>query len=131
LKTVNILVPFDRHSSNFKSLYHAFALAERIRAKVIVYFFKDKFWGENSTISLEKACLEMTRSACEEGISVSFHTTHEAPGEELTNIIKKENINLIVIDGTDTDMESVIKGIKPGASIQIIKVKGKKIIHSI
>jgi len=127
----NILVPFNNRSSDLKSLYHAFALSERITAKIFVLLFKNESDIQNQTSPLEEACLEMVHSAREEGMSVSFHITNELPGVELFSIIKIEHIDLIVIGGGDIEMESVIKGIKLGASVQIIKVKGKDNINSI
>ena len=131
MNTENILVPFGRHSSDLKPLYHAFALAERIRAKIFVLFFKSENSGQRQMTPLEKACLEMIHSACEEGLSVSFHIANDEVEVEFFNIIKTEHIDLIVVGAGDTEMESAIKGIKPGVSIQIVKVKGKNNINSI
>jgi len=131
VNTENILVPFGRHSLDLKSLYHAFALAERIRAKVFVLFFKEENLVQEQILPIEKACLEMVHSACEEGMSVSFHIAIGRFEVELLNIIKMEHIDLIVIGAGDIEMESAIKSIKLGVSIQIIKVKGKNNINSI
>ena len=125
MNTENILVPFDRNSSDLKGLYHAFSLAERIRAKVFVLFFTDDISGHSSETPLQKACLEMVHSACEEGKSVSFHLAGTPPETELRSIIKTEHIDLIVIDAGDTRMKSVIRDINAGLSIQILEVKGK------
>ncbi len=131
MNTPNILVPFDRYSFDLNPLYHAFALAERIGAKIFVLFFKDRNETQGETILLEKACLDMVHSACDEGISVSFHIASEVFEVELFNIIKTEHINLIVLGGEDVEMESAIRGITLGRSVQIIKVKGKSKINSI
>jgi len=131
VNTKNILVPFSRHSSDLKSLYHAFALAERIRAKIFVFFFKRENSSQEQITPIEKACLEMVHCACEEGMSVSFHIANDRFEVELLNIIKTEHIDLIVMGAGDTEMESAIKSIKLGLSIQIIKVKGKNNINSI
>ena len=131
MKTKNILVPFGRHSSNLKSLYHAFALTERIRAKVFVLFLKEANLAQQQITPIEKACLEMVHSACEEGMSVSFHIASGRFEVELLNSIKMEHIDLIVIGAGDREMESAIKGFNLGRSIQIIKVKGKNKINSI
>jgi len=131
VNTENILVPFGRHSSDLKSLYHAFALGERIRAKIFVLFFKGEDLNPQQMTPLENACLEMIRSACEEGISVSFHIANDEFEEELLNIIKTEHIDLIVVSAGDIEMESAVKDISPKVSIQIIKVKGKNNINSI
>ena len=131
MNTAKILVPFDSHSSDLKPLYHALALSERIRAKIFVLLFKNENCIQDQTIPLEQACLEMVHSACAEGMSISFHIAGEVSGVELFNIIKTENINLIVIGAADIELESAIKGIKPGASVQIIKVEGKDNTNSI
>ncbi len=125
VNTENILVPFSRYSSDLKSLYHAFALTERIRAKAFVLFFKDANWVREQIMPIEKACLEMVHSACEEGMPVSFHIASGRLEVELLDIIKMEHIDLIVIGAGDIEMESTIKNLNLGVSIQIIKVKGK------
>jgi len=129
VNTKNILVPFGRRNSDLKSLYHAFALAKRIKAKIFVLLFKEENFTPEQITPLEKACLEMARSACEDGISVSFHVADRRFGAELLNIIKIEHIDLVVIGAVDTEMESVIKGLKLGVLIEIIKVKGKNTIN--
>ena len=126
VNTENILVPFGRHSSSLKSLYHAFALAERVKAKIFVLFFKKDSQFQDHPTPIENACLEMIHSACEEEMAVSFHIATGEVEDELLKFIKTEYINLIVVVAGDTEMESTVKGIKPGVSIQIIKVKGKK-----
>jgi len=128
--TENILIPFCEHSSDLKPLYHAFALAERIRAKIFVLFFKNKARASNRVSLLEEACIDMVNRACEGGMSVSFHVTMDDFEEELLNIIKTEHIDLIVTGPGDTEMGSAIRGIKPKLVIQIIEVKGKNNINS-
>jgi len=130
VNTENILVPFGRQNSDLKSLYHAFALAERIKAKIFVLLFKEENFTPEQVTPLEKACFEMAHSACEGGISVSFHIASGRFEIELQNIIKMEHIDLIVIGAGDTEIESVIKGLELSMSIQIIKVKEKN-VHSI
>jgi K+-sensing histidine kinase KdpD len=124
LNTKKILVPFDKHSKDIKSLYHAFALAERIKSKIFVLFFKEK--SSKIVSTLENACLELVHSACEEELSVSFHITRNNLKEEFINFIKSEHIDLIVLGDGDTMIESVIKSFVPKLSAQIIKVKIKK-----
>lgn len=123
--TKNILVPFGKRNSDLKSLYHAFGLAKRIKAKIFVLLFKEENFTPEQITPLEKACLEMARSACEDGIAVSFHIADRRFGVELLNIIKIEHIDLIVIGAVDTEIESAIKGLQLGGSIQVIKVKEK------
>jgi len=125
VKTENILVPFGKHSSSLKSLYHAFALAERVRAKVFVLFLKNEISAQHQAIPLEKACLEMIHRACEKEMPVSFHIAIGETEVELLKFIKTESIDLIVVVAGDTDMESTMKKVKSEISIQIIKVKEK------
>jgi len=132
VNTENILVPFGRHSSSLNSLYHAFALAERVKAKVFVFCSKSNGdFIHNQMTSLENACLEMIHSACEEGMAVSFHIAGSKFEEELIKFIQTEYIDLIVVSSGDTEMESAVKRIKSELSIQVIKVKGKNNINSI
>lgn len=124
----NILIPCGRHSSGLKALYHAFALAERISAKIFVLLFKGESLEHDHGAPLEKACLEMIHSACEEGMSVSFHIAGSQLRTKLLNIIKMERIDLIVIGAGDSEIEAAVKGIQASVSVQIVKVreKGKK-----
>lgn len=126
MNTEKILVPFGRGNSDLKSLYHAFSLAERIKAKVVVLSFKEEKFSQEQITPLENALLEMAQSASEGGIPVLFHIASRRLEAELINIIKSEDIALIVIDGGDTEMASILTSLKLGASVQIIKVKGKK-----
>jgi hypothetical protein len=126
VNTENILVPFDRNSSGLKSLYHAFALAERITAKVVVLIFKDGRDEKNTIMPLEKACKDMVQSACEQGLSVSFHIVYDGFESEFVNIIKKEHIDLIVLNASDMDMKAAIKPVKTAMSLQIIEVREKQ-----
>ncbi len=126
MNTENILVPFDQHSKDLRSLYHAFSLAERIKAKVFVLFFKQ----ENDIVTpFEKACMNMIQSACEEEMSVSFHIANDLFQNEILNIINTEHIDLIVISAGDSNMESSIKAVVPKLSVQVIKVEDKNNIN--
>ena len=126
MNTENILVPFGRHSTSLKSLYHAFALAERVKTKIFVLFFKNDLLTQAQVTPLEKACLEIIHSACEEGMAVSFHIVAGRLETELLKFIKTKYMDLIVVATGDKEMESAIKHIKSELSVQIITVKGKK-----
>lgn len=126
--TENILVPFYRPSSDLKALYHSFALAERIRAKIFVLFFKDAHTFPDQNSPIEEACLKIIRDACEEGIPVSFHLAGGQLKTELSSFVKSEHIGLIVISPGDEYMESILRDMKPEIRAQVIKVQ-KKINH--
>ncbi|MFH1156048.1 MAG: hypothetical protein V1793_19750 [Pseudomonadota bacterium] len=79
---------------------------------------------------MESACLGMIHSACEAGLSVSFHIAGDRCEEELFNIIQTEHIDLVVIGAGDSEMESAIKEILPRVSVKIIKVGEKNTINS-
>lgn len=125
MKTKNILVPFGKDSVDLNALYHSFALAKRIRGKVFILFLKSENPGIQHPHPLEEACLEMLRSAREEGVSVSFHIVHDRFEHELINFIKAEHVDLIVMSTGDTNMETISKVIRSRVSVQIIKVEGK------
>ncbi len=119
----NILVPFCRYSPDLKSLYHSFALAERVNAKIFVLFFKDRKTG--AATAVETACIKIVNSACEEGLAVSYHIAGPDPEEELEGFIKAEHIHMIIIGTGDTRIESVVRQISPTLPVRIIKVEGK------
>jgi hypothetical protein len=127
--TENIVVPLGRQSSDLKALYHAFALAERVSARIIVLFFKKEMPGQNPATPLEEACRQMVRGACEEGLSVSFHIVHEQFEAELLKTINIEHIDLIILSAGDTEMEATLKELKSKACLQLIKVKEKNAIN--
>ncbi|WP_022664743.1 universal stress protein [Desulfospira joergensenii] len=123
MNTENILVPVCRHSSDLKALYHSFALAERVRAKIFVLFFTEAGTAPDQPAPIENACLRIVKNACEEGIPVSFHLAEGQLKTELSNFIAAEHIGLIVISPGDEPMESVLRSMKPKITAQVIKVE--------
>lgn len=123
MATENILVPFCRHSPDLKSLYHSFALAERVNAKIFVLFFKDA--RTDPTTAVETACIKIVNSACEDGLAVSYHIAGPRLERELPGFIQAEHIHVVIIGSGDSRMESVIRQMQPTLSVRVIKVEGK------
>lgn len=118
----NILVPVCRHSPDLNSLYHSFALAERVKAKVFVLFFKEN--ETNPATAVERACSKIVNSACEDGIAVSYHIAGPSL-KKLQVFIRAERIQMVIIGSGDKRIESVFTQIRPAVRVRIIKVKVK------
>ena len=119
----NILVPICRYSPDLNSLYHSFALAERVKAKIFVLFFKER--ETDPATEVEKACSRIVNSACEDGIAVSYHIAGPSLEKKLQGFVRAEHIQVVIIGSGDTKIESVIRQIRPNPGIRIIKVEGK------
>ncbi|WP_321418309.1 hypothetical protein [uncultured Desulfobacter sp.] len=126
MNTENILVLFSTQSPDLKALYHGIALMERIRARLFILLIHNcDAIGLRKPPSLENACMDIVRQAKQEEMPVFFYSGEGDVQFELMNIIKKEHINLILIDADDQNMEDAVKKIKADMPVQIIKVKEK------
>ncbi|WP_320044415.1 hypothetical protein [uncultured Desulfobacter sp.] len=126
MNTENILVLFSTQSPDLKALYHGIALMERIRTRLFILLIHNcDAIGLRKPPSLENACMDIVRQARQEEMPVFFYSGEGDVQFELMNIIKKEHINLILIDADDQNMEDAVKKIKADMPVQIIKVKEK------
>jgi hypothetical protein len=126
VNTENILVLFSIQSPDLKALYHGIALVERIRARLYVLLIHNcDAIGLRKPPSIESACMDIVRQARQEEMPVFFYSSQGEVQAELMNIIKKEHIDLILIDADDQNMEDAVKMIKADMPVRVIKVKEK------
>ncbi|WP_020586597.1 hypothetical protein [Desulfobacter curvatus] len=126
MNTENILVLFSTQSPDLKALYHGIALVERIKARLFVLLIHNcDAIGLRKPPSLENACMDIVRQARQEKMPVFFYSGEGGVQSELMKIIKKEHIDLILIDADDQNMEDAVKKIKADMPVKVIKVKEK------
>jgi len=126
VNTENILVLFSTQSPDLKALYHGIALVERIKARLFILLIHNcDTIGLRKPPSIESACMDIVRQARQEEMPVFFYSGEGDVKTELIEIIKKEHIDLILIDADDQNMEDAVKKIKADMPVKVIKVKEK------
>jgi hypothetical protein len=124
-----VLVPLGPENKDLKALYHALALAERIRAKIFILLFKHCGERQKTHAWVEEAVLDVVNSACQEGLSVSYHIAEDAFEEEIIALVESEHIDLIVFSADGGPMEEALRRIMPRVSSRIIRVQEKNHVN--
>ncbi len=126
-----ILVLFTPATRGLNAAYHAFSLAERIRARITVLYFKAPGRGPRGGNWLEEALRNITRDARQESLPVTFRVAEGAFEEEVTALIDEADIDLVVYDADDSTGPHgpAIRRIRSRVSIQFIEVKKKYDYH--
>ncbi len=119
-----ILVPLGPQSKDLKGIYHALALAERMRAKIHILQIENQRDGDERNSWKEKVLLDLVNTALQEGLTVSHHIAYGKLEEELMEFIKNESIELVVLGEEDQMAQSLIR-IRAKIPFQIIQVKEK------
>lgn len=118
-----ILVPLGAENRDLTALYHALALAERIKAKVFILLFKPLAGESEGKEWVEEALLDVTNSACQDGLSVSYHIVQGPFEREVLNLVREEHIDLIVFGAEQGPMERSLRRIRSKLPSKIIKVE--------
>lgn len=101
-----ILVPFDNSANSKRALGNAIALAslsKGILSLVHVISYHNAMakivqpYKGKMIIHVKKFLSEAEQSASKEGISVTQHILYGNPSEEILNLIKKKNFDLVVM----------------------------------
>ena len=124
----NILVPLGKESKDLKALYHAISLAERIQSRILVLSLEESTKKQSQFI---EACLDVIRSACEQGLHISFHIVSNSSDIEFLKLLERESIDLIIISDTEIRIEKKIRKIMSMVSCQIVQVREKNDINLI
>jgi len=121
-----ILVPLRAEDKDLNALYHALSLADRIRARVFVLYFKPSAFQGGSRW-WEETVEDVIKGACEEGLSVSYHIAQGSFEQELSTLVREEEIDLIVFAAEEDDsaMEQIMRRIGSRLKSQVIKVRTK------
>jgi K+-sensing histidine kinase KdpD len=123
-----ILVPLGPQGNDLKGIYHALALAERMKAKILILQIEDLEEINGSSRLKEKVLLDLVNTASQEGLTVSHHIAYGALGKEVLDFIRKESIELVVL-GEDDQMAQALVRIRTRVPIQIIQVKEKNNVN--
>lgn len=126
-----ILVPLGPQGNDLKGVYHALALAERMKAKIFILEIleiEEREENNGSNRLKEKVLLDLVNTASQEGLTVSHHIAYGALEKEVLDFIRKESIELVVL-GEDDQMAQVLPRIRTRVPIQIIQVKEKNNVN--
>ena len=128
-KQERILVPLRPDSKDLSALYHALSLAGRIKAKVFILYFKSVNRESDLGAWWEEALEDVIKGACQEGLSVSYHVAEGPFEKEVVDLIREEEINLLVFGADEENilMEQSLRRIRSKVSTPIIKVREKDI----
>ena len=117
-----ILVPLGPQSKNLKGVYHALALAERMEAKVLILQIENQ--DDEADTWKEEVLLDLVNTAAQEGLIVSHHIVNGPLEKEISNFLKEESIELVVLGEEDQMAQSLLR-IRTKIPVQIIQVKQK------
>jgi nucleotide-binding universal stress UspA family protein len=121
-----ILVPLSLSGKDLKSVHYALALAERIEAQVHILQRDDGVGSENSIFSyMDEALSDLINSARQAGLNVSHHIAHKELKDEIIDLVKTEDIDLLVFGAEEGVDKHLLRQVKPLVSSQIIQVKSK------
>jgi hypothetical protein len=112
-------------------VYHALALAERMRAKVIILAIDLNEKRADSHIEgwVQEALRDLVQSACQQRLPVSYHIAQDGFEKEITGLIAEENIDLLVFGAGDKLMADAMQGLRPKIGAQLISVREKGTAH--
>jgi histidyl-tRNA synthetase len=127
----NILVPLGKDSKDLKALYHAMSLAERVQSRVLVLSLEESTKKQEKKSQFIEACLDVIRSACEQGLHISFHIASNSSKTEFLELLKREHIDLIILSDTEILIKKMIKKSMTMISCQVVQVREKNDINLI
>lgn len=117
-----ILVPLGRSTRDLKSVHYALALAERLEAKVSILQQVSEGDHENPrSHSLDETLSDLINTARQAGIKVAHLVTSGDMKDEIIEMARVEEIDVVVLGKED--------GIWRGLQLQIKSLLNKKIIR--
>ncbi len=122
-----ILVLFTPATRGLNAAYHAFSLAERINARVLILYFKALGGNRPQKSWLEEALRNITRNARQEDLPVTYRVVAGEFEQEVAGLIEEAGIDLVVYDAHDGNgpQGEAIRRIQSCVSSQFIQVKRK------
>lgn len=120
-----ILVVVDPESRELSPLHHALALAERIRAQVILLRIEPQEESTRSRNWIDDAILELLNHAREAGIAVSFNTLKSRSERAVLGFIREQETDVLVIGEKEVQWGKDLLQMKTGVPGQIIRVREK------
>lgn len=120
-----VLVILDTRSRELSPLHHALALAERIKAQVILLRIDPP--GERTPFTgwIDKAVIEIMNRAREAGIAVSCNSLKSRSEEAVLGFIQEQETDVLVIGEKEIQWGKDLLQMKTGLPFQIIRVKEK------
>jgi nucleotide-binding universal stress UspA family protein len=121
-----ILVTLGLSGKDLKSVHYALALAERIEAQVYILQQDDEHGYKNpAALYMGTALSDLINSARQAGLKVSHHIAHKELKDQIIDLVKAEDIDLIIVGVEEGVDKRLLLQVKPLISSQIIQVKGK------
>lgn len=125
VKQEKILVPLGPRNRELKGVYHALALADRMKASVYILLLEPPADRDELSTWVEEALLDVINNARQAGLAVSYHIAKGPFEEEVLGFVKEEDIDLVVFGGDEAHTVPSLLRIKARVPIQIIQVNEK------
>ena len=127
-----ILVPLASTEKGLKGIHHAMALAERLKAKVyILQLSRNADDNGSGVLAIEETLADVINSARLAGLSISHHLAAGDLEGELVDLVRKEDIDVLVFSADDEQCTGVLQHVRPRISSQIIEVEEKDHIDTL
>jgi K+-sensing histidine kinase KdpD len=121
-----ILVLLHPESRELSALHHALALAERIKAQVIVLRVEPVEQKTALAGWIDEAVLELLNRAREAGTSVSCNTLRDRSKEAVVGFVKEQEIDVLVVGEKERFWGNDLLQMKSRMPTQIIRVSEKE-----
>jgi nucleotide-binding universal stress UspA family protein len=120
-----ILVLLHPESRQLSALHHALALAQRIKAQVIVLRIEPVEQKTPLAGWVDEAVLELLNRAREAGMNVSCNTLGDPSRAALVGFVQEQGIDVIVVGENGRRWVKDLLQMKSGMPSQIIRVSEK------
>jgi len=120
-----ILVVLHPESRELSALHHALALAERIRAQVIVLRIEPLKQKPAFASWIDEAVFELLNRAREAGMAVSLNTLRGRSKSAVVGFVREQDIDVLVVGGEERRWENDLLQMKSRIPTQIIRVREK------
>lgn len=127
-----ILVLVDPESRELSALHHALALAERIRAQVMILRIEPLEERTDLASWVDDALFELLKRAREVGMAVSCNTLRDRSEEAVLGFVREQGIDVLVMGEKERHWEKELLQMKSRMPTQIIRVseKGETVGHA-
>jgi K+-sensing histidine kinase KdpD len=127
-----ILVVLNPESRELSALHHALALADRIKAQVILLRIEPLEQKTALAGWVDEAVFELLNRAREAGMSVSCNTLRDHSRAAVVGFVREQEIDVLVVGENERRWVKDLLQMKSGMPTQIIRVseKGETVGHS-